>query len=112
MRKTITYMLSCVVCVDIPFILDVRFVNAPAGITQEDVHTGFLYLPSAVPALILLREGFSRPFPSSTVKSNFVYPRKNRFPFVKRVVRKTPSLCDCAEVQTHGPSSESFEVTN
>ena len=36
------------VCVVIPFILDVRFVdNIPAGVTQEEGHTGFLiHLPS------------------------------------------------------------------
>ena len=34
----------------IPFILDVRVVDAPAGVTQKEAHTGFLYLPSAVPA--------------------------------------------------------------
>ena len=28
------------------------------------------------------REGFSRPFPSATVKSNFVYPRNNHSPLV------------------------------
>ena len=71
------------VCVVIPFILDVRLVDAPAGVTQEEGHTGFLHLPSAVLALILLsREGFSHPFPSSTMKSNFVYPRINRSPLV------------------------------
>ena len=43
-------------------------------------HTGFLHLPSAVLALIFSREGLSRPFPSSTVKSNVVYPRINRSP--------------------------------
>ena len=40
----------CVVlcCVVIPFILDVRFVDVPAGITQEEGHTGFLiHRPSA-----------------------------------------------------------------
>ena len=42
------------VCVDIPFILDVRLVNVPAGVTQEEGHTGFLHLPSAVLALIFL----------------------------------------------------------
>ena len=42
-------MFVCVcVCVAIPFILDVRFVDAPAGVTQEEGHTGFLHLPSAV----------------------------------------------------------------
>ena len=43
----------CVCC--IPFILDVRLVDAPAGVTQEEGHTGFLiHLPSAVLALIFI----------------------------------------------------------
>ena len=43
------------VCVVMPFILDVRLlVDAPAGGTQEEGHTGFLHLPSAMPALILI----------------------------------------------------------
>ena len=43
------------VCVVIPFILDVRHVDAPAGVTQEEGHTGFLiYLPSAVLAVIFI----------------------------------------------------------
>ena len=37
------------VCVVIPFILDV-----PAGVTSEEGHTGFLYLPSALLALVFL----------------------------------------------------------
>ena len=47
---------QCVcVCIVIPFILDVRLrVDAPAGVTQEEGHTGFLYLPSAVLALIFV----------------------------------------------------------
>ena len=41
------------VCVVIPFILDVRFVDVPAGVAQEEGHTGFLiHLPSAVLAVI------------------------------------------------------------
>ena len=49
-------------------------LDVPAGVTQEEGHTGFLIrLLSAVRALIFLREGFSHSFPSSTVKSNFVY---------------------------------------
>ena len=37
------------VCVVIPFILDVRLVDVPAGVTQEEGHTGFLtHLPCAV----------------------------------------------------------------
>ena len=42
------------VCVGIPFILDVRFVDVPAGVTQEGGYTGFLHLPSAVLALTFL----------------------------------------------------------
>ena len=38
-----------------PFILDVRLVDVPAGVTQEEGHTGFLiHLLSAVLALIFL----------------------------------------------------------
>ena len=33
------------VCVRVPSILHVRFVDAPAGVTQEEGHTGFLHLP-------------------------------------------------------------------
>ena len=49
------------VCVVIPFILDVRLVDVPAGVTQDEGHTGFLSLPSAVPALIFLA-GRTQPF--------------------------------------------------
>ena len=42
------------VCVVIPFILDVRLVDVPAGVTQEEDHTGFLHLPSAVLASTFL----------------------------------------------------------
>ena len=42
------------VCVVIPFILGFRFVDVPAGVTQEEGHTGFFHLPSAVHALIFL----------------------------------------------------------
>ena len=42
-------------CVFFPFILDVRLVDVPAGVTQEEGHAGFLiHLPSAVLALIFL----------------------------------------------------------
>ena len=43
------------VCVVFSFILDVRRVDAPAGVTQEEGHTGFLiHLLSAVRAFIFL----------------------------------------------------------
>ena len=40
------------VCVVIPFIMDVRLMDVPAGVTQEKGHTGFIRLPCAVLALI------------------------------------------------------------
>ena len=43
------------VCVVISFIADVRLMDVPAGVTQEEGHTGFLiHLSSAVLALIFL----------------------------------------------------------
>ena len=42
------------VCVVITFILDVMFVDVPAGVTQEEGRTEFPHLPSAVLALIFL----------------------------------------------------------
>ena len=42
------------VCVVIPFVLDVRLVNVPAGATQEEGQTGLFHLPSAVLALFFL----------------------------------------------------------
>ena len=41
-------------CVIVPFILDVRFVDVPARVTQEKGHTRFLHPPSTVLALIFL----------------------------------------------------------
>ena len=50
------------VCVVIPFTLDVRLVDVPAGVTQEEGHTGFfIHLPSAVLALVFLARRI-RPF--------------------------------------------------
>ena len=45
---------ECCDCVVISFILDVRLVGVPAGVTQEEGHAGFLHLPSAELALIFL----------------------------------------------------------
>ena len=64
------FCLVCM-CVVIPFILDVGLVDTSAGVTQ-DFST---FLLRCLP-WFLSREGFSRPFPSSTVRSFFffVYP--------------------------------------
>ena len=51
----------CIIhCVVISFILDVRFVDVPAGVTQEEGHTGFLHLPSAALAFIFLARRIQR----------------------------------------------------
>ena len=43
------------VCVFFPFILDVRLVDVPAGVTKEEGQRGFLiHLPSVVLAFIFL----------------------------------------------------------
>ena len=48
-------MSVCILCIFSPFILDVRLVDVPAGVTQKEGQTGFLiHLPSAVLALIFL----------------------------------------------------------
>ena len=61
---SLDYCVVCV-CVVIPVILDVRLVDVPAGVTQEEGHTGFpIHLPSAVLAFIFSREKDSGvPFP-------------------------------------------------
>ena len=57
-------MLKIPATVVIPFILDVRLVDAPAGVTQEQGRTGFLHLLSAVLDFIFSREKDSAvPFP-------------------------------------------------
>ena len=45
-------MCACVCCH--PISLDARFVDVPAGVTQEESDTGSLYLLSAVLALIVI----------------------------------------------------------
>ena len=62
------------VCVVIPVILDVRLVDVPAGVTQEEGHTGFL--------IHLLSARRIQPFLSllDREKSNFEYLRINRSP--------------------------------
>ena len=101
-KETISSRLCvCVLCVVIPLtLLDVRLLDAPAGVTQEEDHTGFLHFSSAVLVLIFLARRIQLPLSwsilllymwwpyihiyilSSTVKSNFVYPRINRSPLV------------------------------
>ena len=46
--------------VAIPFILDVRLVDVPAGVPQEEDRTGFLHLPYVVLALIFIARRIQR----------------------------------------------------
>ena len=48
------------VCCHLPFILDVRFEDVPAGVTQEKGRTGCLHLLSVVLALIFLARRVQR----------------------------------------------------
>ena len=68
----VTKTSGCVcLCVVISFILGVRLVDAPAGVTQEKDHTGIVHLPSAVLAFIFLARRIQPfPSPSSTMKMN------------------------------------------
>ena len=42
------FTIVCARVVVIPFILNVRLVDVPAGVTQEEGHTRLLHLSSAV----------------------------------------------------------------
>ena len=48
--------------VDILFILDVRLADVPVVVIQEEGHTGFLHLPSAVPAALFFLARRIQPF--------------------------------------------------
>ena len=88
-------------CVVIPFILDVRLVDAPTGVTQEEAHRGFLDLPSAVIALLFIAKR-TQPLLS-------LVDREVEFCVL---TNQSFSTCDCTEIRTHVPTSEGFEVTN
>ena len=103
-----------------PFILDVRFVDVPAGVTQEEGHTGFLLLPSAVLALLCLARRIQPflyvAFPSSTVKStigtNELIVLHYLLAFFFFAWKKNPTSRDDTEFRTKVLRSESFEVTH
>ena len=58
-------------------------MDAPGRVTQEEGHTAFLRLPSAVLASNFYREKVSAvPFSRRLCKSNFMYPRISRSPLV------------------------------
>ena len=87
------------------------WTHQPGSHRQEEGHKGVSPL-AVLPLIFLSREGFSRSFPSSTVKSNFVYLRQMCSPLDDHDVGENPSSCDFDEIRTHAPTSEGFEVTN
>ena len=99
------------VYVVIPFILDARLVDVPAGVTQEEGDTGFLHLPSALLALIFLARRI-QPFLSLFDGELIVLHLLGILFYFIFIMRKNPSSRDCTEIQTHVPTSEGFEVTN
>ena len=57
------------------------WTHQPGSHRREVTHNFSTFFLRCLPQF-LSREGFSSPFPSSTVKSNIVYPRINRSPLV------------------------------
>ena len=52
-------------------------MDAPVGVTQEEGHTGFLHLPSAVLALVFLARRIQPPLSLVDREVEFVYSRIN-----------------------------------
>ena len=93
-------------------------MDAPAGVTQEEGHTGFLiHFPSAVLALFFIARKIQPPLSLVDREVEFCLPTNESFStcwafFFFFFVKKNPSACDCTEIRTHVPTSEDFEVTN
>ena len=99
----------CVVCVVILFILEVRLVDVPAGVTQEEGHTGFLHLSSAVRALFFLARRI-QPFLSLVdCEVEFCVLSSKSFSTCWAFFLW---VCVWTEIRSHVPTSEGFKVTN
>ena len=99
-----TKTLHVCVCVVIPFILDVRSVDAPAGVTQEEGRTGFLIHLSAVRALIFLARRIQRFLYLVNREVEFCAQRINRSPLVARVTTPRFELkSQCQKVLSEPP---------
>ena len=111
---------SVCVCATIPFSLDLRHVDAPAGVTQEEGHIGFLNLPSAVLALIFITRRIQPSLSLVDREVEFCAPTNESFStwwacfvlFCFVFARKNPRSRDCTEIQTHIPTPKGFEATN
>ena len=119
-----------------------NFVDVPAGVTQEEGHTGFLHLPSAVFALTFFAKRIQpfqslvdceveflctnelivlarriQPFFSLVDREvDFLCTKINCSPPVRNYfyffVRKSTSSCDCTGIRTHVPTSEGFQLNH
>ena len=69
-------------CVVISLILDVRLVDAPAGVTQEECHTGFLHLPSAMLVFIFISRRFQSSLSLVDREVELCVPTNNRSPLI------------------------------
>ena len=124
------YVPVCVcVCDVFPFIPDVRLVDLPAGVTQEEGHTELLiHLPYAVLALVFLARRVQSFLSLVDQEVEFLCTNEltvlhllgvyntgiylYQYIYIYILVRKNLSSCDCTGIQTHVPRSECFEVTN
>ena len=86
-------------------------MDVPAGVTQEEGHTGFLHFSSAVLSLIFIAK-MIQPFLSLVDREvEFCVPTNQSFStswafFFFFFVRKNLSSCDCIEIRTHVSTSE------
>ena len=108
----------CVVCVVIPFIVDVRFVDLylPAGLHRRNVTQDFSTVLLRCLPSFFSREGFSRSFLSSTAKSTVtVLCTTNELIVVHLLAfffffaRKKPSRMTIPGFELTSPTSEGFE---
>ena len=96
-------------------------MDAPAGVTQEKCHTGFLHLPSTVLALILSARRIQPSLSLVDSEVDFCVPTNQLIVlyflgiifflsfylfFFVFFVRKNPSSCDCTEIRTHVPTQK------
>ena len=85
-------------------------MDAPAGVTQEEGHTGFLHLPPAVLALIFIARTVQPSLSLVDYEVEFYEPANQSFSTMLCTIQVP--VTDCAEIRTHVPTSEVFEVTS
>ena len=82
-------------------------MDIPAGVTPEEGHTGFLHLPSAVPALIFLARLEKDSAKSFSLVDREVDLLGIIYLFIRYIfVGENPSSCDHTYIRTHVPTLE------